>query len=67
MPVCNFCGELHTIFAEWAACNSRRNAADKCGYDEDRSDPYYDFLANDIEQGRYDDDPNPYHGTYSEE
>jgi len=22
---------------------------------------------NDIEQGRYDDDPNPYHGDYSED
>ena len=22
---------------------------------------------NDIEQGRWDDDPNPYHGTYSED
>ena len=22
---------------------------------------------NDVEQGRYDDDPNPYHGDYSED
>lgn len=33
--------------------------------------PMYDDDAagywSDIEQGRYDDDPNPYHGTYSEE
>lgn len=24
-------------------------------------------LRNDVEDGRYDDDPNPYHGTYSED
>ena len=28
--------------------------------------PMYDG-DNDIEQGRYDDDPSPYDGTYSEE
>jgi len=27
----------------------------------------YDAYWNDVEQGRYDDDPSPYDGNYSEE
>ena len=34
--------------------------------EENKMDPYdYDELYAD--DGRYDDDPNPYHGDYSEE
>ena len=37
-------------------------------YDEDDYiDDYFGDYLNDIEQGRWDDDPNPYHGDYSEE
>ena len=39
-------------------------------YDFDYVDAYGDDVLgdpwNDIDQGRYDDDPNPYHGDYSE-
>ena len=26
-----------------------------------------DYMRDDFNEGRYDDDPNPYHGNYSEE
>ena len=35
--------------------------ADYANYDDWDYDPW-----NDVEQGRYDDDPSPYDGTYSE-
>ena len=39
---------------------------------ESKMDPYdydcdYDYVDAREDDGRYDDDPNPYHGTYSEE
>lgn len=46
-------------FDQWAAAW----AEDAANYPDDDGayDPY-----SDVEQGMYDDDPNPYHGDYSE-
>jgi hypothetical protein len=34
--------------------------------DEDSLDPEGDYYWSEVEQGMYDDDPNPYFGDYSE-
>lgn len=36
------------------------------GLEEIESDPSYDLYMSDVEMGRYDDDPSPYAGDYSE-
>lgn len=64
----------------WCSCRTSFDVvgADgpKCPRDYREPQPYLDpvtgeteyyWLGNPIDMGVYDDDPNPYHGTYSEE
>jgi hypothetical protein len=41
-------------------------AQDGCGLEPDPDD-YYEGYDGDGDDGRYDDDPNPYHGDYAED
>lgn len=51
-PYCPYCGELLGSRAELEGTLPLE--------EEDNNYPYFD-------SGRWDDDPNPYHGDYSEE
>lgn len=60
-PYCPYCGTLLGSRAELEGLNAQDQDWDPRNEDEDY--PYFD----EEDSGRYDDDPNPYHGDYSEE
>jgi len=66
IPTCEACnGPLSEGFEETSAMSS---LCDECAQDANRE--HIDFLAEaygDMYFAQYDDDPNPYSGTYSEE
>jgi hypothetical protein len=82
VPMCEWCGE-HEVgswphFASEQFCSPEcENAALAFAHDEAESEkeeaeaslPGYERLEYDYsdEMAQYDDDPNPYHGDYSEE
>ena len=51
--------------------DERDDSEDVFSFDSDESessdDEFYAGYDNDIDSGRWDDDPSPYDGTYSEE
>lgn len=66
VPMCKMCGEYEIAMFQVHNDFCSDLCADRA-YDDVGASDFVGWGGDDVFQSQYDDDPNPYSGTYSEE